>query len=279
MQVLINTIMLEENRWGADKTPDPDLTALLPMIADRTGYRNVEVWQYHVSGKSLDQAREVKEIAERHGLSLAIVGAYPKINLVGAERVEESRLLKHVIDCAHLFGGEIVKFFASGSNSQDATEDDWRAAVEFLREHLDYADERGITMAAEAHGNTFGDTVDGMKRLLADTDRPNLKVCYQPYGFASTEQAIADFDALREDVVHLHLQNRSGKEMSLLSDGDMDYQEYLRHVRESGFDGWLGVEFTKDIHQEGTFDIGRVLDNAELDRQFILEVWGAAGPA
>jgi len=273
MEILINTITLEKNRWGEDKAPDPDLTALLPMIADRTGYRNVEVWQYHVSGKSGDEAQEAKEVADAQGLSLDIVGAYPKINLEGPEREEESRLLKHVIDCAHLFGGEIVKFFASGSNSQDAMEDDWQAAVGFLREHLDYADDRGIAMAAEAHGNTFGDTVEGMKRLLADTDRPNLKVCYQPYGFASTGQAIADYDALREHVVHLHLQNRSGQEMSLLSDGDMDYREYLTHVRESGFDGWLGVEFTKDIHQEGAFDIGRVLDNAELDRQFILDVW------
>ena len=53
MRLLFNTIMLEVNRWAADKTPTRPLADLLPAVA-AAGFDRLELWQYHVS--SLDGA-------------------------------------------------------------------------------------------------------------------------------------------------------------------------------------------------------------------------------
>ncbi|MBI2194672.1 MAG: sugar phosphate isomerase/epimerase [Planctomycetes bacterium] len=273
MRLLINTIMLEKTRWAAEKRADPDLLDLLPRIAACSGYRQVEVWQYHVSSKSLGDVAKIREAGCRLGLAFPIVGAYPLINRVGAEKQEQFDRLRHVLDCAHALGSQVVKFFAAGVASARAAEDDWLRAGEFIREALDAAASRGLLMTVEAHGQTLGDSVPSLKRLLDVARRTNLKICFQPFDFDSLEQTLSDYDALRPDVLHVHLQNRKGKEMSLLSEGDLDYRAFLAHVQQSAFDDYLCVEFTRDIIQAGVFDVDRVLANAEKDRLFVEKVW------
>lgn len=273
MRLLINTIMLEKTRWS-DRKIEPDLVDLVPRIAGETGYREVEIWQYHISDKKLNEVEAVKAAGDENGLRFPIIGAYPQLNLTGSEREEQMGLLKHLLDCADLLGAEVLKVFGGRVNTADATEEDWSLSVAFLQEVLDDADGRGITMPVESHGGTLGDCVEGMQRLMSEVDRPNLKICYQPYEFESTDKVLADFDMLQSDVIHLHLQNRTENEMSLLEEGQVDYAAYLKHVQASGFDDFLCVEFTKDIHQEGEFDIGLVLGNAEIDRVFVEKVWG-----
>ena len=275
MELLINTVMLEKTRWDAEKTADPDIVDLLPMIAEQTGYKGVEVWQYHLCHKALAEMADVKAAAERADLALPIVGAYPLLNREGEERSEQMTLLKHMIDCAAALGSQAIKIFSGGVKYVDAQESDWEAARGFLDEALAYASDRNLTVTVETHGNTFGDCVDGMKRLLGLTDHPNLKVCYQPYNWDALGPVLADYDALADDVVHLHLQNRTSAGQSLLDEGDLDFTAILNHARNRGFDGFLCVEFTKDIIQEGPFDVGLILSNAEHDRQFVEGVWGS----
>lgn len=275
-KLLLNTIMLEKTRWAAEKRPHPDLLDLLPRIAGLTGFRRIEVWQYHISGKSVSEMEKLRGAAEKLGLSFAVVGAYPIINRAGKEKEEQLQRLRHTLECAHQLGADLVKFFAGGVSTRDASETDWLASVQFLQEVLDDAAGMNLAMTVEAHANTLGDCVPSLRRLLESVQRPHLKICFQPFQFDSLDETLRDFNLLKADITHIHLQNRKGSEMSLLAEGQLDYRAYLTHVRESGFQGYLCLEFTKDIIQRGEFDRDRVLKNAEIDRQFIAEVWNAS---
>ena len=51
MQLLFNTIMLEPNRWTDPGRLTRPLEALLEPIR-RAGFRDLEIWQYHISALS-----------------------------------------------------------------------------------------------------------------------------------------------------------------------------------------------------------------------------------
>ena len=75
MRLLINTIMLEKTRWS-DRKIEPDLVDLVPRIAGETGYREVEIWQYHISDKKLNEVEAVKAAGDENGLRFPIIGAW-----------------------------------------------------------------------------------------------------------------------------------------------------------------------------------------------------------
>ena len=88
------------------------------------------------------------------------------------------------------------------------------------------------------------------------------------------------YDALRPHIQHVHLQNRLRNDgsVTLLEEGDwLDYRRLLPHIRDSGFDGPLCLEFTADMVTPDTpnADPNRVLENAARDRDFTLEVWSS----
>ncbi|MCH2662621.1 TIM barrel protein [bacterium] len=139
----------------------------------------------------------------------------------------------------------------------------------------------GMDLTLETHGNTLCDTPQSTARLRADLgDVANLGICFQPYTSQDTEQTLAFYDALAPAIRHIHLQNRTGADnaCSLLADGDWyDCGQLLHRARARGFDGLLSLEFTAGLFpQEGrTFDPQTVIDNAIIDRQFVLNTWNA----
>ena len=72
-------------------------------------------------------------------------------------------------------------------------------------------------------------------------------------------------------VWHLHYQGRKGREICLLEDADLDYAQYTRFIAESGFKGYLCIEFVKDcvVACSELLDVTKVLTNAERDREFV----------
>jgi sugar phosphate isomerase/epimerase len=219
------------------------------------------------------------EAVAREGLRATAVGAYPVLHGDGAEWQLVRGQLEQLIDCGARLGMEALKIFPGRVASAEADEGVWARSVERLQWLARELAGRQALLTMETHGNTLCDTLDSSLRLLGElAGHSNAGICFQPYADDDTEAAMAVFDALRERVLHLHLQNRSRAERAttLLAEGDWtDYGRFLPHVRDSGFDGLCCLEFTAGITPpEGqAFDRQLVLDNAARDRDFALSVW------
>ena len=176
-------------------------------------------------------------------------------------------------------GVTVFKIFPGRVASAKANEGIWTLSVFRLRSLAQQLAARNIHLTPETHGNTLCDTQESTLRLLEDLgDLPNLGLCFQPYTDQDTDAAIACYDALAPHVRHVHLQNRTRADNAccLLSEGDwIDYRRLLPHIKASGFDGPLSLEFTADMAtpEDVDFDIKKVLDNAAQDRDFALEIW------
>lgn len=279
MQILLNTIMLEPNRWSEDKTPRQPLSELLPALSD-AGFSELEIWQYHAS--SLD-ARGISHLAtdlRAHGQQAVGLGAYPFLHLEGPEGDEATTRLGRLVAYAASLGVTTFKIFPGRVPSAKADEATWARSILQLRGLAQQLAERGMTLTLETHGNTLCDTQESTARVLADLgDLDNIGICFQPYTDQDTDAAIAFYEMLAPHVRHVHLQNRSsaaGNACCLLEAGDwLDYRRLLPAIKNSGFDGPLSLEFTASMPtpQTANSSLREVLENAAKDRDFTREVW------
>ncbi|MCG8605912.1 sugar phosphate isomerase/epimerase [bacterium] len=283
MQILLNSIALDPNRWTKDKLAYFSLEQLLNHVA-RAGFHFIEVWQYHISRATENEIRNYQKIANSLGISFPAVGMYPTLHLAGQERKDELDKVERLMNYAELLEADIVKVFVGVRGSDKVTHSEYQASVQFMHEILALADDRKLTITGETHTDTLFDSLESCQRFLKAVDSENLKVCFQPFDFCNTEKAVGDFRLLADDVIHVHYQGRKNGTMDLLSESDLDYDRLTKALIEAGFSGKICIEFVKDcvVKTPGDFDLNEVLKNAVLDRDFIirsLEKYGQVGLA
>ena len=272
-QLLLNTLALDPHRWTPEKIGYYRLDALLGPIAE-VGFRGIELWQYHISRERKTDVRRLRERAEALGVRVPVVGMYPVLHLDGAARRKAWDDVEKMVDYAALLGAEVVKIFLGNKGTDALTEAEHARSLAFLIDLVERAGSRGLTITGETHAHTLFDSLDACRAVLGAVDAEHFKVCFQPYDLADTAQALADYDALRQHVVHVHYQGRRGEVLTLLQHADLDYAALTRTLAASGFDGYLCVELVKDsiVEPPALFDLNQVLRNAQQDRDFVLNV-------
>lgn len=275
MEVVLNSIALEPNRWTEKKIPHFKLVDLLEAIVE-AGFRSTEVWQHHLTTLGPDEVQSLKDRAKELGVSVAIIGMYPAFHLEGPEREAELSRWDSLFGLADEFGARMLKVMPGRTPSAEMTPEVWDRSVGFVREVLARSEERGTIIPFETHAGTVADDPDVLLRFLDAAGSDRLKVCWQPFEFGSTERAIELYDKLAPHVVHLHLQGSSERGMDLLQHSDIDYRAVLSHIFASGFDGYMSIEFVRDcvVDRPEDFDLATVLANAQRDRRFIESVPG-----
>ena len=275
MEILLNTIALEPNRWTERKIPYFRVEELLEPIA-AAGFHSLEIWQPHLTTLRPDEVQRLKARADEAGISVPILGMYPIFHLEGQEREEELARWDQMFGLADVFGAHVLKIMPGRTPSAEMTPQVWDRSVAFVQEVLRRSEEQGTIIPCETHAGTVADDPDTLLRFLEAVGSDRLKVCWQPFDFGSTRKAIELYDKLAPRVVHLHLQGRKGREMELLEESDIDYREVLAHVFASGFDGCLSIEFVRDcvVESPEQFDLEAVLENAQRDRRFVESVPG-----
>jgi sugar phosphate isomerase/epimerase len=276
--LLLNTIALDPNRWTAEKQPFYRLADLLPAMAE-SGFDALVVWQYHLSTLDAAGVRDLKQAAEERDIRFPIVGLYPVLDAAGAEVRRRQKLVEEFMDRAAALGARVVKIFAGRLGSAEIDESGYRRSVACARAIAGAAADRGLALTAETHPDTLCDTVEACFHFLHDVAAPKLGLCYQPFDFADTARAVADYDRLRAHITHAHLQGRAGDRMSLLEDADLDYRALFRALAAHGFAGYLCIEFVEGcvVERPEDFDLQQVLANAVRDRAFIRKLAAEVG--
>jgi sugar phosphate isomerase/epimerase len=275
MQVLLNTIALEPNRWAREKPPYYRLVDLLGPIAD-AGFDALEVWQNHVAALPADQVPALADLGRKLGVQFPITGAYPVLDFEGREREAELKRMEELFRRAGMLGSRVVKIFGGRVASQDVTGLQWHRSIEFVREMLKASADSKLTLTAETHSKTLADEADAALRFIETVGSDRLKICWQPYGMRDTEKTIGDFDRLAKHVIHVHLIGRKGPDYASLEESDLDNRRALEHYFEAGFDGFLSIEFVKGsvVEPPEQIQVAQVLANAARDRDFVRSLKG-----
>ena len=277
MRILLNTILLEPNRWTTDKIPYQPLEKLLPEVK-KFGFNELEIWQYHISHQSNSGVLQLVDSINNLDMTCPVLGAYPALHLLGSN-TQESQKLDHLIQFACKLEVKIFKIFAGNIASKNMNPEQTQQAIRSLKSLASQLDNHGIFLALETHANTLCDTQDSTMKVFESLgSSKNVGCCFQPYMESNTEEALEFFDKIAPWTIHIHLQNRKAMKMDccLLSAGDwIDYNRLLPHLYDSNYNGDLSIEFTANMATPENPDtpIQAILKNAVLDRDFVLSHW------
>jgi L-ribulose-5-phosphate 3-epimerase len=205
------------------------------------GYRYVELsavpgWTEHVA---LNGKEELRRRLDDVGLAPVSLSAHS--DLTTREGLEHG---VNAVRWAADFGIPIVNTAIGGHASQEEDETAFLGNVEEL---ADAAEEAGVVVALEIHGDIMasgGRTLPLLERI----GRESIKVNYDTANveFYSGEKAVDDLPRIAPHLAHVHLKDTVGGKgvwnFPAIGSGTVDFERVLEILREAGYSGPFSVE-------------------------------------
>ncbi len=226
----------------AYRNTDRGIFGILPELA-RAGYDGVEIWWPHVEKLSAAQLDEVKSLADREGLAIPMVSGYPgNYNLEMTNAPEMLARFQAIAPVAARLGAKLARAFVGWTcecSSTTASQDYWRYNIEGFRQLAEVAEQHELLLAMETHSQTLVDSVQGVRRMIRSCG-PRLKVNLQIddiVELSGLPDAVAVYRALKDDVVHFHLQPYGADQ-----DRRGMYAAVFAEMNKDGFEGFISWE-------------------------------------
>ncbi|MFC5403337.1 sugar phosphate isomerase/epimerase family protein [Cohnella soli] len=250
--------------WKAIRRGEMDVLEAIDWIAEQGGVHVEIVPPVHL-GEKPELVRQIVERAARAGIEISnyAIGG----NLVtddDAEFEAEIERLKGEVDIARALGVKLMRHDAASHSDTSMSHFMRRLPklAEGCRRVADYAASFGITTSVENHG-FFLQASDRVLALVDAVGRPNFKTTIDIGNFmCADENSVA---AVKKNIgfasmIHmkdfylrpasLNLGEGWYKTMAgnyvrgaIVGHGDIDIPEVLRIVRNSGYDGYISLEF------------------------------------
>lgn len=210
-----------------------------------SGFKSVELsavrgWTEHVSLDSTDaDLQKLQDKLKIFGLEAMSLSGHS--DLTKPEGLERG---KKALDLCHKLGITIMNTAIGGHYSE---KEDEEAFLRHIGELADYAEERGVTVALEIHGEIMA-TGALTVPLMAKIARPNIRVNYDTANvvFYGGKRAVEDLPHILPWLAHVHLKDTAGgcREWCFppLGQGHVDFKAILDILGTAGYKGPLSVE-------------------------------------
>jgi sugar phosphate isomerase/epimerase len=110
-----------------------------------------------------------------------------------------------------------------------------------------YAGRKGVTLLLENHWGFTGDAA-GVLRILREVDSPWLKAVLDTGNFNFCADPYGEMAALAPQTAMVHAKTYVGG--GLYYTAELDYPRIVRLLRESGYQGYLSLEFEGQAHPD-----------------------------
>jgi L-ribulose-5-phosphate 3-epimerase len=205
------------------------------------GYKHVELsavpgWTEHVELNGSDELRR-----KLGGYGLTPVSLSAHSDLTTREGLEHG---VNAVRWAADYGIPIVNTAIGGHASQD---EDERSFLQNIGELADAAEQAGVVVALEIHGDIMASGAKTLP-LLERIDRESIKVNYDTANveFYSGERAVDDLERVAQHCAHVHLKDTTGGkgnwDFPALGTGTVDFARVLEILEQAGYSGPFSVE-------------------------------------
>ena len=201
-----------------------------------------------------EDKRKLRETLERLGMEISALCGDLGRGFVKPDHIEEDvEKTKRMMDLTKSLGVKVLTSHI-GRIPEDKSDPGYRTATEALEEIGAYGDAVGVDFASETgpeSGAALAEFLNGLKAK-------SIKVNYDPanmvmMGFDPVEGA---YD-LAEFIAHTHAKDGIGPGPNRgevpLGEGEVPWPEYLRALKEIGYDGYLTIE--REVGEDPAADI------------------------
>lgn len=198
--------------------------------------------------------------------------------------------VKKEVDIANRLGVKFMRHDVASRPTSETTikqfELDLPKLAAACREIADYADKYGITTSVENHGY-YIQASDRVQSLINHVDRPNFKTTLDVGNFLCVDEdpvAAVKKNIAYASVVHfkdffyrpshlnpgagwMHTTSGNFIRGTIVGHGDINMREVIKVIKESGFNGYISVEFEgmeecKQASKIGMDNVRRLWDEA-----------------
>ena len=252
--------------------------------AKRLGVQGVELLDFYWRDPAAELP-DVRAALQDTGLPVGVYSVGNNFVQAGeAERAAEVKKITDGVDYAVQFGAKVVRVFAGNIEPDYTYEQCMLWIIAGLQEASEYAYAQGITLALENHGRLAGRSEQvqtilnavASPALKANPDTGNFLLVHQASHLAVAELAtraamvhFKDFQVVPDNYSGAAYVGTEGLKFAgtAIGEGEVDLPDCVSSLRESGFDGWLNIEY------EGEEDpFSAVSRSVEYTRQLLERV-------
>jgi sugar phosphate isomerase/epimerase len=154
---------------------------------------------------------------------------------------DDSPSFEDVLDSALALHAPIVRVWAGRRGAVEADESYRKRVIEDSLRIARLAEQAGLGVAYEYHGNTLTDTNASALRLLQEADHPAISTYWQARDEGDEEAQLEGLRAILPRLSHVHV--NTGRRP--LAEGANFWQRCLDVVRGTGRDHWALIEFVQ----------------------------------
>lgn len=228
-------------------------------IAAEYGFDGIEVWgkpPHTPADYEKSYIHNIRDMARQKNLEISAYGSYvdPLMHL-------HQQYFEEAFNIAYELGTDLIRIWTGGGPSKSILPADKRLILFRLVALSQWANFRNIKMGMEMHNNQLTDTVDSILEIIENINQPSLKSYYQPLSRYDADEPIAAIQRLAPHIVNVHAQNfdENGKACAI-ADGVVDYSKIIEILHETGYEGYIHVEF---LHGDNK------LEALQRDRDFL----------
>ncbi len=254
---------LSYSTWGMPTLP---INVIVEHLA-ATGYDGVEIavlpgWTTELTKLDRAERRRIARLLRDAGLALPAISSY--LSTIEPDDEIFARNLAHIQAAINLAldwaqdGKPPVVITGIGGRREDLPAQQDRL-MERLRALGEYAQERGVILALEAHIEAAVETPDQIVALLQQVASPAIRANFDISHFnvlgIPVEESVA---TMIPYAAHTHVKDERGiypaYEYLIPGEGSFDYVRYLQAMQTYGYADFISVEISMQVQRRANYD-------------------------
>ena len=223
------------------------VSEIMPEVS-RTGARALDIWP-KVHGNQREQLEEMGEekfasMLKSNNIELGCITQYK----LGPFGLRDEMKLASRLGCHTIVTGGSGPRGLKGQELKSAV----RQFIEKLKPHLEVAEETGVTIAIENHGNNLIESPDSLKWLAELRPSTHLAIALAPYHLPQDPSALSELIGQLENSIQVFYAWQHGmgcskklpKEQELLQmpgRGDLDFKPLVTALKKISYSGWTEI--------------------------------------
>lgn len=204
------------------------------------GYEGTEMFDGNLV-EYADRPEELRGLLSESGVKL--VSVYSGANFIFADVLpEELHRINRAAELAAMFGAERLVVGGGARRAAGTTDEDYALLARGLDQVTDIAESFGLTASYHPHLSTIVESPSELERLM---DSTRIGFCPDTAHLAAGGgDPAAVIRKYPDRIRHVHLKDFRADPFQFLplGEGDLDFPDIIRAVKESGYDSWLMVE-------------------------------------
>jgi inosose dehydratase len=208
------------------------------------------------------ERRNIRQLLDQHHLQLPSIAVHRDLVVDDPEQwAANFAYLRGAIDLAVELAGPdgmpVIDNLVGGKSGE--FDQQHARLVERLREVLDYAAPRGVTIAIEPHVFTILESPFTTKQIVDEIDSPWLRVQFDISHFDILGYTIEEtVPVMAPLAAHTHVKDQRGRspdhEFLIPGEGPFDYVRYLNAMLKAGYDGFITGEVSMMVQRRPAYD-------------------------